>query len=331
MGMKKAQAAGEKARKIQEDLIAQKAAEAATPPEEVLSADPVTPLADPPVVAQPVVPATPAPVAVEETADAWKQRYLTLQGKYNGEVPAMQAKNSALEAQLVKATMDIENMQATLATMVETETARRASGAEVVIDSADLKVLEDQYPEIHKGVKAQINASVAAAIKEAMANVKPLEGEVRQIKQDIGANKKQEFFEYLDRHAPEWEQINVRPDWLAWLNEIEPLIGQNRRTLLKHAYDALDGKRAAGFFNTFKEKSNGAGAAPASPDSVEVHPASGGGGSPPTPPKPKGEVITRKFIAEFYRDKTRGKYTVEQAAAIEKKINLAVSRSEVRG
>lgn len=332
MGSKKAKEAGERARKIQEELIRQKN-EAATPPAEQAPEPEATPPVDPAAVAQPVdPPAQPAPATppVDEMAESWKQRYLTLQGKFNAEVPVLQAKNAALEAQLTKAIMDIENMQATLAAM----TPPAAPASAVAADSPELKVLEDQYPEIYRGVKALLDTTVTKAVGDFRPQ---LEGEVRQIKQDMGATKKTEFFDYLDRHAPDWEQINVRPEWLAWLNEVEPLTGQNRRALLKTAYDALDAKRAAGFFLKFKEGAPASGlpggqqppAAPASGD-TDIHPASGRGGTPPKPPKPSGDSITRKFIADFYRDKTRGKYKPEEAAAIEKRINLAVSRGDVK-
>jgi len=63
---------------------------------------------------------------------------------------------------------------------------------------------------------------------------------------------------------------------------------------------------------------------------MDIHPASGRSGAPPKQQKPSGEFISRKYIADFYRDKTRGKYSPEEAAAIERRINLAVSRGEVR-
>ncbi len=328
--MRKAKEAGERAKKIQEELIRQKN-EAATPSDVPEPEAEIASPEEPETVAQPVeTPAQPVPVPpVEESVETWKQRYLTLQGKFNAEVPVLTAKNAALEAQLAKALMDIENMQATLAAMTPPSAPASAPAA----DSPELKILQEQYPEIYHGVKALLDSTV----EKTVGSFKPqIENDVRQIKQDIGANKKADFFDYLDKKVPDWEQINVRPEWLAWLNEVEPLVGQTRRVLLKSAYDALDAKRAAGFFLKFKEQApsstlpGGQQKADEASANMDIHPASGRSGAPPKQQKPSGEFISRKYIADFYRDKTRGKYSPEEAAAIERRINLAVYRGEVR-
>jgi hypothetical protein len=158
-------------------------------------------------------------------------------------------------------------------------------------------------------------------------------------------------------------QLNEHPDFLAWLNLKDAISGATRLSLLRHAWNSLDGSRVLAVVGAFLDETFGppqaavpAAQTPPAPQSAAPQPApvplttprapqidilslAAPGRAPITapaaaqlpPPDPSRPVYTRKSIADFYRFKAQNRYTPEQALAIEQDIFMAQNEGRIVG
>ena len=87
--------------------------------------------------------------------------------------------------------------------------------------------------------------SVQREIKEALAGVE----QERKTLQEL---RHTQFLSTVDTLVPDWRQIDNDPEFIAWLEEVDELRGTTRRQMGEEASHALDAKRFAAVYNSFK-------------------------------------------------------------------------------
>jgi hypothetical protein len=228
----------------------------------------------------------------ENDPQYWKNRFLTLQGKYNKEVPALTTENAELKRELEQAQKQPDKQP------------------ESVLTEEELEEYGDLGPMIER---------VARRIAD--ERTKPLEESTKQATQ-------QAYFAQLDDLSPGWRDINTDEGFNDWLDELDVATNRRRRTLLEEAFNSGDAKRTAYFFNTWANTNKPAadkqpqdnGPSPL-PDSHQRETAREQFDQP---------AFTSAEIQQFYADKAKGKYRgrEEEAAAIEKQIFASLNGSK---
>lgn len=293
------------------DRVAQieQAMAAQAAPVEVAAPEPPEPQQElsPPVVEPPAPPPQPP-------EPDYKQKYLSLQGIFNKEVPALQSKlRDALDR--------IQQLEKPPETKPDRPQA----------DPKDVQEFGADLVDMVGRVAERMFGSMAKAFDE---RLKQLEAKLNSTGQAVTQTAEQAFFTALERAVPEWETINADQRFLDWLQETDPLTGEPRQAMLSKAHAALDARRAAAFFQVWKAENAPPVAAappapPARPLKSQVTPSTTPASPPPA--QPAKPVITQAHIQRVYNDYAQGKYRGRQAdfEAAEREINLALTEGRI--
>ena len=270
---------------------------------------------------QPQAATPPAQEPQPPQQDPWEQRYKTLQGRYNHDVPNLQSKVKELETQLTQA---VQKMQEVAKPQEPPEKKPAADPQDVEAFGADLVDMVQRVAERMFGGAARTMQEQAARLDQRMT---ALEQALQGTTQTVAVTAEQAFFDRLTKMVPNWEDINNNQAFLDWLQEVDPVYGQPRQAALNFAQQQLNAERAANVFKAF------AGTVPqapkANPVEKQVSPKAAASSAPTSTEKP---VITQKQVTDFYNDVARGMYRGRdaEAARIEAMINSAMSEGRIR-
>jgi hypothetical protein len=258
-----------------------------------------------------------------KSKDTWEQKYKTLQGMYNADVPRMKAENRELLSR-------VSNMEQLLSTMSAPQ-EMPAVDSEPLITDKDVEEYGDSIGVMRRAAKEEVataNARVASleqTVKQLQASVVP---QVNQITQRQAHNTEQTFWADLSSKVPQWNDINNDADFQSWLLEIDPLTGISRQVYLEDAQQNLDAPRVANFFNSWP----GANSVPvaqtnrkASSDQLEKQVAPGRGRSASSAVPSEGQTYSPADIEQFFTSVRKGKYRgrEEERGRIERDIFAA--------
>jgi hypothetical protein len=262
-----------------------------------------------------------APSVNEQTADGKKakpegtlaQKYRTLQGMYNAEVPRLHQQNRELMGRV----QQLEQLLSTLTTQAAATPALPKSTERLVSDkdveeygeSLDVmrKVSREEYiPMIQK--IAQLEQTLSAL----QGNVVP---QVQNLVQRQAATTEQQFWAQLSNTVPNWKQINDDPDFQTWLLQADPLTGISRQTILEDAQRNFDVYRIASFFKLWQDYSGQATVAQnsqrggsATELEKQVAPGRGRSGNAAATADASGKTYTPMDIRNFFESVRQGKY-----------------------
>lgn len=294
--------AEERANRLQEELINGKQQQATeTPPADgnPKPSDELPKSDVPPQNASDSQPTTSTP------GDDWEHRFKVLQGKYNSEVPRFAEQVKELTKRLDG--LERENEQL------------KAKPPEPLVSQQEV----DEYGEGLIDVARRI-AREELASKD--AEIATLKRQMTDLGEATTKTVSNDFFRSLTGMVPEWEALNVDPNFIKWLEEVDDLTGQTKQVLLSQAEQARDASRVAKFFTSYKKAtSSWAANAQQSLESQVVPPTNK---APDTPPSKK--VWTRGEIAEFYNRMKRGLVSDTEAIAIEADITAASIEGRIR-
>lgn len=254
----------------------------------------------------PPQPPAPAPAPAPAEDDKWEARYKVLHGKYNAEVPRLHAALKERDTEVTSLRERIEALEK------QKETTSLVKPEEVQEFGEPLVDL------IRRAAREEVSAKDQV--------IEELRSELKSIKSTSAQNTEATFYEKLASAVPDWMSINDDPEFHTWLAEHDELTGYQRQELLSQAEKRKDANRVARFFDAFKKTQSKTQVAAASSLESQVAPVSTKTESPP----PGKKIWTRGEIADFYAKDRRGEYTGDQAAAIDKDIQLAVREGRVR-
>ncbi len=250
--MKKAEeaaAAGEPATPPKEEPATPPTGEPATPPKE----EPVTPPtgepATPPKEEKPATPPKEKPVE-----DPAEHKYKVLQGKYNAEVPRLQSDlkvEKEASQELRQRLLNVEGLLASLQHVRE-EPPTPPAPPEPTISQEEI----DQFgPDLVDLIRRVATDAAKPVVEAGVAPVKKDVTQVRestsQVQNSMAQSARKRLFATLAEAVPGWEQQNENPEFLQWLDEVDPFSGAKRGILLTHAFNASDANRVIALFKGF--------------------------------------------------------------------------------
>jgi hypothetical protein len=285
-------------------------------------------------VADPAPPAPAAPAPAPQATD-WEQRYRTLQGKYDAELPGLRAQVTNLERLI--ATMQ----SVPAAAPVAPAPATPAPAATTVVAPEDVEAYgQDLIDATQRWAAARYDATIA----DLRAEINALKGSTQRTE---AQTTRQACLAALDADpdlAGKWRATNDDPKFLAWLDQVDPFIGRTRRDLLGEAYARGDAKRTGAFFKAFQAEHTVVTQAPPPPVAQTPQPGAGrptledlaapGRASGPGPSGATAEkrVWTTAQIQAFYRARTHGEFVGREAESlrIEQDIIAAATERRIR-
>jgi hypothetical protein len=280
--------------------------------------DPVTPVessaADEPAPNDPVAP-SPAPeqkTGDDKAPEDFAQKYKTLQGMYNAEVPRLHQRIQQMEQLLASLSSQPTPAASAPAAATATPPAK-------LVTEKDVEEYGDAIDMMRKVTKEEMNAvmqrmsQLEGVLQQFQSNVVP---QVQAVAQKQAVTAEQQFWADLTSTVSNWREVNDNQAFQAWLLEMDPLTGITRQTYLEDAQRALDARRVSAFFRTWLEstgqanvaQTQGSSPAPAAKSELEKQVTPGRARSAGTPQTNKGKVYTPEDIKKFFNDVRSGKY-----------------------
>ena len=257
----------------------------------------------------------PAPRQEEQNAvgdkdeeETYEQRWRSLQGMYNAEVPRLHAERREL-------TNRVQQLEQLLASMTAKPSEQAETPAEKLITEQDIEDYGDSIDVMRRvfreeaGALKQENAQLRQMLQQMQANVVP---KVQQLSQRQAVSSEQAFWAELQTAVPDWQDINTSREFQSWLLEVDPLTGVPRQTYLEDAQRNLDARRVVNFFAAWKGQAGVPNARStrtaqsASELEKQVAPGRGRSGGNKTAGEPK--TYTQEDIKRFFTDVQKGKY-----------------------
>lgn len=319
-------------KKIQQELeradaLQAQLAAAAEQPQIVTDASQlVAPAAPAPVEPPPPAPVPPAPTEPPPPQDKtdWRNKALTLEGMLRTQVPELKTRNTVLESQIAQ-------LQAQVEALKSANTRPPEPPPKATVDPRDVEAfgesMMDMVQRYVTGAVAAAEAKMTSLSGSIESRLQALEGMVHTVGQKTDDTLETQFWSQLQRLVPEYQSINDSPGWQAWLAEVDTLTGVQRQVALSAAQKARNAERVAAIFDLYLKSIP---PSPAAALASQVSPAPGGAGAAPAA-APARQLISEKFINDFYRDMQRGKYQGREAEAsqIEAAIHQAAAEGRV--
>jgi hypothetical protein len=261
--------------------------------------------------------AAPSPASEQKTGDdnvpeeTVTQKYKTLQGMYNAEVPRLHQQNREM-------TQRIQQMEQLLASLSAQQPAQPTSQpvVEKLVSDKEAEEYGESIDVMRKVSReelipvAQRLAQIEQMLRQMQMNVVP---QVQAVAQRQQMTAEQQFWADLTRVVPNFRQINDNTDFQSWLLQADPLTGITRQTYLDDAQRSLDAGRVANFFRAWLESTGQAtvaqstGSAAASELEKQVSPGRSRSTGTPATAK-QGKMYTPQDIQKFFNDVRQGKY-----------------------
>jgi hypothetical protein len=263
----------------------------------------------------------PKPAVSEET---WEQKYHTLKGKFDAEVPRLYAQVRELNTQVTQLTSDLAVANAQAAQPVPASTPSLITEQDKEAFGSDLIDLIERATEAKMAGSRSLEAKLTAEIAE-------LKGKLGNVTERQVVSDKDRYESALTTAVPDWQALNVDQGFLNWLAEVDPVYGMPRQYALTNAYEALDAVRTATIFNQYKKSV----APPAQSNNRadlqrQVAPTRSRTSPAPTNPNLDKRVYTQQDIDTFYAEWRRGFIDEAEAVQIEKDIHAATVEGRIR-
>jgi hypothetical protein len=236
-----------------------------------------------------------------DTVEVWEQRYKSLQGMYNAEVPGLKnqvkeltAKISSLEGVIA----DVSKAPAPVAPVkTVTDKDREDYGDSIEVMRRVFAEEVSGYVGTIQELKTQLNSL--------QTNVLPKVATVEHRQQQ---SLDQVFWSELKAQVPNWQEINNDPQFHTWLLQPEGLSGIQRQSFLEEAQRKMDASRVAEFFTEWQRTSGKSPAQQTTQRSELEQQIAPGTSRSTTPPSNEGKKWTRDEVSKFFNDVAKGLY-----------------------
>lgn len=277
-----------------------------------------TPAPSPPQAAP--VQAVPQPPVQTEDAAYWKQRFDTLAGKFDAEVPRL---HQQLRDQH-------ERLQA-LHAQVEQAAAPPATGSPAMQQDID-SFGEDLVDFVRRMAQEQIAVERAQLEKRFGAVTQ----QVEQVHGYVAQNETNSFWKEVVNLVPDWSAVDTSPSWIQWLDTTPEYTEATYRQLASQAIEKGKPEKVAKLVDEWRKATGqahpGNGAqppAPAQPQpslSSQVAPSTVKSGSAPV----SRRVLSRSDYETMYDVRNVQRYGQQEAARLIAEADAAVAEGRVQ-
>jgi len=276
---------------------------------------------------------TNTPTVTQDQYDQLLQRYRTLQGMYNADVPRMRTQLHEKDLQITGLTQRVAALEASKPAAPPSDDQTK------YVTEEDEEEYGKALDVMRKAAKEEV-ASYQARIADLEAKISQLNGvapTVEELKQHADNMEKKAFWDAIEGAVPDWRKINEDQGFKSWLLEVDSVTGANRQQFLRDAQATRDSRRVIGFFEEWKRITAGTTKPKTTPSAPHTTPRSElehqispgpSRASPATTREPK--VYTRKDISDFYRDVAAGKYSGRQAERGQIEADIFAAQREGR-
>lgn len=286
-----------------------------TPPEETPTEP--TPVAEEPTTDdQPKVEPSKPVEADSKEEETWKQKYRTLQGMYDAEVPRLHAQLKELKAQM-------DELQKPKA-----EEAPKPKERKKLVTDDDVQAFGEDLIEVQRKVARE----VAQEFQEELEKLRADNDVLREQLTKTGSQVSEASFEQrLHRMVPDFDTVNADPKWIAWLNEVDPLLRAPRMTVAQEAFNRGDAEAVAYYVDLFKQNSAPEPQPKGPNEELERQIQPNRSATNATPVQPRGKTYSVKQIEAMFKKAADlgGRGELDAARKLEAEIDAAYMENRV--
>jgi len=258
-----------------------------------------------------------------ETAN-WQQRYESLKGKYDTELPQVQAELRNTQEMLnvlSSQKLDLDNLEG---------------------DELTPEEIEDYGEELVNMVKRAARGEMGPMLKQLQDQNNALQERLAATMQAGVANSREQLLTTLNQKIPDWKIQNEDQGFIDWLSQSDVYSGLTKQQMLLQAFEANDTNRVIAIFVGYKQEQTGQPPAPPVTSEAQPTPVQKGNGLETlvAPGRPAGTVVkgaqksgkiwTKGEINDLTRQKIAGKFTPEQAAALDLEWHTAGMEGRIK-
>lgn len=260
----------------------------------------------------------PEPAEPEVAEETWQQKYRTLKGMYDAEVPRLHSDLRELKAQVEK-----------LQRVEPPKEERKPTKAEKLVTDADVEAFGSDLIEVQRKVARE----VAAEFREEIDAIRAENDKLREQLTTTGNQVSEASFEQrLHRLVPDFQDVNADPKWIAWLNEVDPLLRAPRMSVAQDAFNRGDAEGVAHYVSMFRNT-----LAPVEPpstakaDELERQLQPKRASTSATPVDQKGRIYTNSDIQRMFKKAADlgGAGKLDEARKLEAEIDKAFMENRV--
>ena len=185
--------------------------------------------------------AKPADTVLTDVEDDFKQKYSTLRGKYDAEVPR-------LHAQLRDVTEELAAFRKEM-TEKKIEPTKPKEKVSLVTD-ADRAEFGDELLDVQRRIAEEVSQGYEDRIGQQDGVIKELQEQLAATGNQVG---EMGFSQKLAQLVPDFSSIDSDERWVAWLNEHDNMLRGPRRVQAQKAFDTGDAEAIAHYVNLWKE------------------------------------------------------------------------------
>ncbi len=281
-----------------------------------------------PTQAQQKPPQDPQPPQPKEDEETYKQRYFTLKGKFDSEIPRLRHENQRLNTVV----QDLQNQIVQLQDQPAANSKQPGDDPEPGLNADAFEEYGPEFEALARTVQAlqQENSRLRGRIEN-------LSGDFQQTQEQTAATARQNYMGQVVSHVAkagvDFQNLNTDSQFLNWLRQFPDGEFESRHDKLRRAEANMDLEATKGIFDEYLGKPQ----APEQPKQPmpNIQPSTSTPGTDVNPPNPavNERQWTRADISKFYEDKIRGVYNgrEEEARAIEMDIHSAAGEGRIRG
>ena len=200
---------------------------------------------DEPIEEPVAVEATPANDSVEEVSESFKQKYATLRGKYDAEVPRLHQQVKELTDQ-----MNAIRYEAEAAKKAEAEKPKEKVS---YVTDADREEYGDDLIDFQRRVAKEASQEYEDRFEQQARVIEQLQQQISNTGSQVGEVG---FTQKLNALVPGFDQLDNDERWVAWLNEYDPMTRGPRRDQAQSAFNSGDAEAVAHYVGLFRESIN---------------------------------------------------------------------------
>jgi len=246
-----------------------------------------------------------APPAEE---NQWEQRYKSLRGKYDAEVPRLAASNKELTTRLQSIEKELEDLRKAKATPRES------------------LVKPEEVQEFGEPLVDLIRRAARDEVSDKEQEIASLRSRLERFEVSNTKNAEVDFYTRLAASVPGWEETNKEEGFLKWLAEYDELTGLQRQDSLDDAVRNNDAVRAARFFNKWRDINKQQTETSSRTLESQVVPTTSTVSTPP----PGKKIWSRGEIGAFYQRAKNNEISDSDMVSIEADIHAAQLEGRIR-
>lgn len=187
--------------------------------------------------------AKPADTSPPDVEASFEQKYRTLRGKYDAEVPRLIQQNR----DLVDRNLELEKQ---LKAQSQPEQPTKAKEKVSYVTDADREEFGEELIEVQRRVAREVADEFQDKLE---AQAKVIEELKNRLGETDGKVVHMTFAQKLAQLVPDFEQVDNDPRWIAWLGEFDPMLRGPRRDRAQAAFNAGDADAVADYVKLFKQ------------------------------------------------------------------------------